>query len=934
MDLNKETTTRSTGSMSPTTRRQEIDVESEYLQEEGTRTQGPDADEDNYGWINPTLTNGLPMTPNVIRFHQEASRIHAEQQGCLLQQRQQKYAPTSEDMPVSQEASRIQTDQQGFLIQQRQQKYAHTNGNMLEESNGVQAEQQRRLHQQRQQTYSPTSEDMPIFQQASRMQAEQQGFLIQRRQPKYPHTDEHIRIFREANRVQFEQQQFVLEQRQQQPSPTSEDMPIFPEANRVQAEQVRLLLQERRQLLLEQRSLLQAEQQRLLLRQRQQQQQDLPLNSHPTPFAGPSNPVAPTSAAEPADDPINQQQTSTQPDGASADDHQFDLLFRPNAARQRERRRLIKSVMKAYRRLDVYGVVHLAQARNDYPTNTRPPPFTFRPNNEPNALSETPAVLLSVGNTGERPVRGPRYRALKLRRWNDQCYLYVLTIKNGHYAVKWCSDPEYGWHLRAWHGSTIGFATMPSAFPVEGVTYPNQTASFAVDQFDDDDTELPVALGARPEGPIILDDSDAEWINSDVEIEPTAASRRSKRTHNQMINGSVGPAEIDKTPPPPSQPAVAKKPRHTTAPSVKTESAGENKPPASLVPNAASKKREQEIKDLERQIKENSHAARKRLLDSNYQEQSKQLEDEAPNATQSLNDVAAASGERNAMAAVPGDEQEPLDTVGLAVAIRDSIDAGTFDLALFNQVIEQYAGFVIQQQPSRDTQPNVPLSQNAVRNLQSNTQLYFTTVQSAAPAQTSAPAQVATRDTQHATKRGLEDDDNKGSTREKLRRTKLSFSDCRIYGAAISAYSSAENPSDATKFVRCTFEDKTHPQFGHPFVDAYGSLFGFDGLKGGLLLQDCTFIAHHVKGPFIRQPNAGAPPGWTISGGSLRLEHFNGPNEGVATLQGGRVSNFAIQTAFDRPAPAGLHIWTNNQSPVGEGVTVGQGVGWGGPGGP
>ena len=134
--------------------------------------------------------------------------------------------------------------------------------------------------------------------------------------------------------------------------------------------------------------------------------------------------------------------------------------------------------------------------------------------------------------------------------------------------------------------------------------------------------------------------------------------------------------------------------------------------------------------------------------------------------------------------------------------------------------------------------------------------------------------------------------------------------------------------------MRCTFEDRAHPTLGQPFADAYGSLVSFDDVRGGLLIQDCHFIAYRVKGPFIRQPSAGAPSGWTIDGGSMRLEHFNGPNEGIATLQGGRVSNLRIETAFDRPAPPGLHIWTDNHTLVGAGVEVAPGLAWGGPGGP
>ncbi len=164
---------------------------------------------------------------------------------------------------------------------------------------------------------------------------------------------------------------------------------------------------------------------------------------------------------------------------------------------------------------------------------------------------------------------------------------------------------------------------------------------------------------------------------------------------------------------------------------------------------------------------------------------------------------------------------------------------------------------------------------------------------------------------------------------------RFSFTDCRIYGAAFGAYSSSERPSDATRFERCTFEDKAHPTLGQPYADAYGSLLSLDGLRGGLLLKDCTFLAHRVKGPYMRHAGGLTSSAFTIDGGSMRLEHFNGPGDSVATLQGGVVRNLKIQSAFSTPAPGGLHIWTDGKTSVGQGVELSGGsVGWGAPGGP
>lgn len=162
---------------------------------------------------------------------------------------------------------------------------------------------------------------------------------------------------------------------------------------------------------------------------------------------------------------------------------------------------------------------------------------------------------------------------------------------------------------------------------------------------------------------------------------------------------------------------------------------------------------------------------------------------------------------------------------------------------------------------------------------------------------------------------------------------RLVFSDCQIYGAAVNAFSSRERPSDATRFLRCTFEDKAHPQYGQPFADAYQALFAFDKLRGGVSFEECTFLAHQVKGPFIRLADP-QTRGFSIRGGRMVLEHFNAPNESIATIQGGAVRGLRVESNFSKPAPPGLHIWTNGQNQIGPGVeVVGPGVRWRAPNG-
>jgi len=66
------------------------------------------------------------------------------------------------------------------------------------------------------------------------------------------------------------------------------------------------------------------------------------------------------------------------------------------------------------------------------------------------------------------------------------------------------------------------------------------------------------------------------------------------------------------------------------------------------------------------------------------------------------------------------------------------------------------------------------------------------------------------------------------------------FTNCRIYGAFVHG-ARATNPSEATRFVGCTFEDK--PYRGQP---AYGqSLLHSDGAARYMSFTDCRFVGTH-----------------------------------------------------------------------------------------
>lgn len=65
------------------------------------------------------------------------------------------------------------------------------------------------------------------------------------------------------------------------------------------------------------------------------------------------------------------------------------------------------------------------------------------------------------------------------------------------------------------------------------------------------------------------------------------------------------------------------------------------------------------------------------------------------------------------------------------------------------------------------------------------------------------------------------------------------FEDCKIYGTFDYVYGNA-NPNKATKFYRCVFEDKLHPDYGYRAV-GYNVLISGDNV----LFDGCTFIGNN-----------------------------------------------------------------------------------------
>ena len=77
------------------------------------------------------------------------------------------------------------------------------------------------------------------------------------------------------------------------------------------------------------------------------------------------------------------------------------------------------------------------------------------------------------------------------------------------------------------------------------------------------------------------------------------------------------------------------------------------------------------------------------------------------------------------------------------------------------------------------------------------------------------------------------------------RKPHMVFEDCYIFGSAVNVYGSAD-PLEATKFIRCHFEDKALPEAGVYNNTALVIFYG-----DNVLLDGCTFIANNIKGLYI-----------------------------------------------------------------------------------
>ncbi len=142
------------------------------------------------------------------------------------------------------------------------------------------------------------------------------------------------------------------------------------------------------------------------------------------------------------------------------------------------------------------------------------------------------------------------------------------------------------------------------------------------------------------------------------------------------------------------------------------------------------------------------------------------------------------------------------------------------------------------------------------------------------------------------------------------RKPGMVFEGCRFYGSIVHAYGSTNAPSLATRYTRCRFEDKPHPEFG---VSRMGLLVTHDGNADNVRFERCELVAHAVKSVWL----AGAA---ILDGCTFTHENAGAENHDFQALfRGCELRNCRFIDAF----PAGC---TNRYYVLAQNVKVGTNV--------
>lgn len=153
------------------------------------------------------------------------------------------------------------------------------------------------------------------------------------------------------------------------------------------------------------------------------------------------------------------------------------------------------------------------------------------------------------------------------------------------------------------------------------------------------------------------------------------------------------------------------------------------------------------------------------------------------------------------------------------------------------------------------------------------------------------------------------------------RRPAIRFEGCKIYGWVVNAYGSPDM-RQATRFVRCEFEDKEDPDYGRPYTGA--ALLEMNGEN--VSVEDCSITANRTRSVYLDSPLSRE----LIRG--CRILHRNDglpPGEFQALVRGSALEGTSFVGAFARNPPTPYYVAHDSVS-LGRDVRVeGKDLTWG-----
>ncbi len=154
------------------------------------------------------------------------------------------------------------------------------------------------------------------------------------------------------------------------------------------------------------------------------------------------------------------------------------------------------------------------------------------------------------------------------------------------------------------------------------------------------------------------------------------------------------------------------------------------------------------------------------------------------------------------------------------------------------------------------------------------------------------------------------------------RKPGMAFEGCRIYGWVVNAFGSSD-PAQATRFTRCVFEDRPHPQFGPPKTGL--ALLEFDGQN--VILDGCTVTANRTRSVLFGDPSTRE----IVRGCTLEHRHAGLSNgDYQAQINGAAIEGTTFRTRFAGAQPSAPYYVSHQNVAVGPGVLLeGAGMTWG-----